>query len=120
LRASECSRTKNLRRTINGTLIDLAPPQFRKYASEITGNDQTSPALSGVWPGRQVVVDCVSELSYATTGGAPERTVVPGSSRVDGDYTFYRPRLTFRVTDYSQDTDEWGAVVSWSLSLEEV
>lgn len=111
---------QQLRRTVNGDLIDLSRPEFRKYRSTISCADQQPPAIDGVWPGRVVTVDCITELSYRTSGGAPARSVVPGSSRTEGDYTLYRPRLTMRVVSFSQDTDEYGATVSWSLELEEL
>jgi hypothetical protein len=111
---------RQLRRTINGELIDLSRPEFRKYRSTISCADQQPPAVDGVWPGRVVTVDCISVLSYRTSGGTPARAVVPGSLYTEGDYTFYRPQLTMRVVSFSQDTDEYGAAVSWSLELEEV
>jgi hypothetical protein len=107
------------RRTINGGLVDLSAPQFKKYASEIACEDQQAPALDGIWKGQQLTVDCVSELSYLTLGGTPQRTVVAGSSRTVGAFTFYRPQLAMRVMDFSTTTDEWGAQVGWKLSLEE-
>ena len=111
---------QQLRRTINGALIDLSRPEFRKYRSTISCADQQPPAIDGVWPGQVVTVGCISELSYKTSGGTPARSIVPGSSRTEGDYTIYRPQLTMRVVSFSQDTDEYGATVSWSLELEEV
>ena len=111
---------QQLRRTINGDLIDLSRPEFRKYRSTISCADQQPPAIDGVWPGQVVTVGCISELSYKTSGGTPARSIVPGSSRTEGDYTIYRPQLTMRVVSFSQDTDEYGATVSWSLELEEV
>ena len=104
-------------RTVNGALVDVSAAAMRKYASTITCRDQAPPALSGVWPGALVTVDCVAELVYATATGTPERTVV--ESRADGDFTFYRPRLSMRVLSWSTDRDEWGAVVGWSMELEE-
>ena len=112
--------SQQLRRTINGELIDISRAEFRKYRSTISCVDQQPPAIDGVWPGRVLTVGCISELSYLTAGGAPARPLVSGSSRTEGDYTFYRPSLTMRVVAFSQDTDEYGAVVSWSLQLEEV
>ena len=111
---------QQLRRTINGGLIDLSRPEFRKYRSTISCADQQPPAIDGVWPGQVVTVGCIAELSYKTSGGTPARSVVPGSARTEGDYTLYRPQLTMRVVSFSQDTDEYGATVSWSLELEEV
>jgi hypothetical protein len=83
-------QAKQTRRTVNGVLKDISAIQFQKYKSSITCTDQQSPGLDGVWPGLVVVVDCVAELSYKT-GGSPDRSIVTDSSRVDGDWTFYRP-----------------------------
>ena len=112
--------SQQLRRTINGELIDISRAEFRKYRSTISCVDQQPPAIDGVWPGRVLTVGCISELSYLTAGGAPARPLGSGSSRTEGDYTFYRPSLTMRVVAFSQDTDEYGAAVFWSLQLEEV
>lgn len=108
------------RRTINGTLVDLSVEDFRKYRSTITCNDHQTPALNGIWPGQEVVVDCVAELSYLTSGGSADRTAVSGSSRVEGDFTFYRPQLTMQVVSYRITRDEYGATTGWTLELEEV
>jgi hypothetical protein len=111
----------NLRRTINGTLNDLSLVQFRKYRSTISGEDQQPPALEGVWQGVTVTVGCVAELAYLTgLAGAPHRTVVAGSSRVEGSFTFYRPQLDMRITAFQVERDEYGAVDSWSIDLEEI
>jgi hypothetical protein len=113
-------QASQLRRTVNGGLKDISFDGFKKYASTISGSDQMPPAVDGIWPGLQVTVECISELSYKTAGGSPDRTVVSGSSRVVGDFTFYRPSLTMRIASFNVDTDEWGAVVSWSMTLEEI
>ena len=112
--------SQQLRRTINGELIDISRAEFRKYRSTISCADQQPPAIDGVWPGRVLTMGCISELSYLTAGGVPARPVVAGSSRTEGAYTFYRPSFTMRVVSFSQDSDEYGAEVSWSLELEEV
>ena len=108
------------RRTVNGQLEDVTDPVFRKFALTVTGSDQEAPAFNAVWKGLQVTVDALTRLAYATSGGSPERTVVPGSSVVNGAFTSYRPRLVMRVEDWTLDTDEWGAVIGWSLELEEI
>jgi hypothetical protein len=110
----------SLARTVNGALINLSPSQMQKYASTISCEDQENPALDGVWPGMTLTVDCVPELGYLTSGGTPHRTVVTGSSRVSGLWTYYRPRLSMRVVNYNVSTNEYGAATSWSLDLEEV
>jgi hypothetical protein len=111
--------SKNFRRTVNGTLVSLAPSQFHKYASTITCDDMDSPGLDGVFPGAVFTVDCAEELSYLTQGGTPDRPVVPGSSRTDGIFTFYRPVLTMEVIDFKLTLDEWQRVVGWQMDLEE-
>jgi hypothetical protein len=103
-------------RTVNGELNDISDPIFKKFISTITVNDQEVPQF--IWPGATVTVDCVAELSYKTSGGSPERTVA--SSRVSGAYTFYRPRLTMIVNNFSINHDEWGRTIGWTLELEEV
>lgn len=108
------------RRSINGALVDLSQPQFRKYASTITCTDQNAPALDGIWPGMQLTVDCIAELSFKTAGGVQTRTAVPDSSRTEGAFTIYRPRLTMRVMAFNTNQNEYEASVAWSLQLEEV
>jgi hypothetical protein len=106
------------RRTVNGNLRDLSLPQFRKYKSTISCDDLDAPAFDALPIGAVVTVDCVAELAYRTIGGSPQRTVV--ASRTIAEWTYYRPRMVMMVTARSQETDEYGAAVSWSLELEEV
>ncbi len=110
----------NLARTVNGALLDLSASQMRKYKSTISCTDQEMPAFDGVWPGMVLTVDCVPELGYLTAGGTPGRTVVAGSSRVSGVWTYFRPQLSMRVITYTVERDEWGAATSWQLDLEEI
>ena len=109
----------SLARTINGALRDLSDPAFRKYAATVTCEDHNAPALGGVWPGLTVTVDSAVELAYPTATGAPGRPVVPGSSRVEGALTFYRPRLTMLVVGFRTSLDELEANVAWQIDLEE-
>lgn len=108
-----------LRRTVNGALVNVAATQHRKYASTISCTDQQAPALNGIWPGVHVTVDCVAELAYPV-GGSPDRPVVSGSSRTESGFVFYCPQLVMLVTGYSQSRDEYGATTTWQLQLEEV
>jgi hypothetical protein len=119
------------RRTVNGALHDVSDPIFRKYESTITGEDQDPPAVEGVWPGMQLVVDCIVEIAVlgvfeditdGSTGDDVEfdKPHVPDSVRNDGTFTYYRPRLTMLITGFEVERDEWGAVVSWAMELEEV
>jgi len=111
---------KNLRRSINGALYDLSFDQFRKYQSKITCEDQATPAVDGIWPGAEVTVYCVAELSRLTDTEGPARPVVPGSERTDGAFTFYRPILEMRVVAFETGRDEWAADINWTLELEEI
>lgn len=113
-------QAKQIKRSVLGTAVNVALPQFKKYSSQITCSDLHSFILDGNWPGETVTVDCIVELSYLTEGGSPQRPVVSGSSRVQGDYTFYRPKITFLVTDFNITEDEYGAVTSWTMDLQEV
>lgn len=112
---------RSLQRTINGRLVDTSFEGYRKFGSTIVGRDQQPPIM--MWPGRRVLVDCITEL--AVSGDQTSETVidgrpvVAGSARLDSGFTIYRPQLNMLVVDLSVDKDEWGAVVSWSLSLEE-
>ena len=108
-----------LARTVNGTLISLAAPQMRKYRLEVSCTDQAPPAVDDLWVGMLVSVDCMVELAHRT-GTVPSRTGVPGSARVEGDYTYYQPRLSMLVVEYEVQRSEWAAQVAWSMALEEV
>jgi hypothetical protein len=112
--------SKSQRRTINGQLVNLSLSQFRKYASRISARERRPPAIDKVFPGAELVIDCVYLLSYATIGGSPSRTVVSGSLFVENSWTFYRPQITFLVAGLSVGFDEWEADNDWSIDLEEV
>lgn len=75
-----------LRRDINGVLRDLTEPSLdRRYGLTISGGDVRPMALDGVWRGKELTVDCVTELGKAGTFAAGTATValdrvpVPGS-----------------------------------------
>ena len=110
---------KNVRRSVNGLLLDLSHVMFRKYQSKITCTDTNAPSLDGIFPGMTVTVDCVCELAYPD-GGAPNRIVVPGSSRLENGFYFYRPRLTMMVVSTSLEIEEWSANAPWEIDLEEI
>lgn len=131
------------RRSVNGTLIVVEKPLFRKYASEISCSDYVAPALGALWKGARVTVNCVATMMQPISGGAVTlgRTpvsnsiicydtageVVPhtrsgrnvtcaGAVRVE-----YRPVLQCIVTDFSWDRSELSFESnSWSISLLEV
>lgn len=109
----------NFRRTVNFNLKNTAPAASKKYATEISCTDLNVPCLAGIFPGAEIVIECVSELSWLTVGGSPGRTIVDGSSYEIGDMTIGRPVLNCTVTDFQWDTDETEATVGWRLTAEE-
>lgn len=115
------SQSALYKRTVNGALKDIHFAGFEKYVSNISGSDQRPPNFDGRWPGLIVFVHCIAELSYTPDeGDTPQRPVVPGSSKVEGAHTVYRPILEMMITNLSVNKDEYGAVTDWSLDLEEV
>lgn len=107
-------------RTINGKLVSTSTPeQTEKYSTSIVFNDMDTPGLDGFFVGRRVVVDWIQEFSFLTEGGTPTREVVPGSLRVEGDSTWYRPRMTMLVKSVSGSTPEWEGMSPAQLDLEE-
>lgn len=108
-------------RTVNGKLISLGNPVFRKFKSKISCTDIDAPPLDGIWPGMLVTVHCAASLSYLTGNpGSPSRPEVSGSSYVQGSFTFYRPVLEMLVGTYSDNFEEWKSDNAWVLDLEEV
>lgn len=111
----------HLERAVDGTLIDLSAPQMRKYRSKITCTDQNTPAMDGLWPGMQVTVSCVAEMSFPTASpGLQGRTAVAGSVRTEGDFTFYRPILTMVFMGFNTTNREFEHDTAWSIDLEEL
>lgn len=113
----------NTKRTVNGVLKDISFDNFKKYTTNISCNDLEAPALDGVWSGMIITVDCSAELAYLTADESvshPTRPAVDGSTRVEGDYTYFRPILTMMITGWTGSHVEWGGNVSWSLTAEEV
>jgi hypothetical protein len=109
----------DLKRDINGNLVNLSLTQFQKYKSKVTCKDQRTPSIDGIWPGQVIVVSCAKELAYPV-GGSPQRAVVSGSSYTEQGTVFYRPQLTMMVVAYNDSFDEWAGDVHWELELEEV
>lgn len=135
-----------LRRTVNGTLIDLTRDENRKYVSTVSADDQKTPSLAGVWKGMQLVVECVATIRQLVSPAALTATLirdyVTGSvfgrdingakitptSVVGFLATFpsnvvmveFYPKLTMLVAGVSINTDEYEASQNWTVELEEV
>jgi hypothetical protein len=88
-----------LRRTINGGLLDLTAPQFRKYSAAISCEDQDAPELIGIWQGMPVTVVCVPGLAGGTDN--PSATLT----------------LSMLVDTWDTSRDEWNALTNWTIHL---
>lgn len=137
-----------LRRTVNGRLINLTATEFRKYALSISSDDIRPPALGHLWRGSEIIIAPVSELGDLIAPGGSSRTLardpLPGSIRcltksfADVPFTvagrtlslsapaaetvriYFRPVLEMMVVGWSADEDEPGARSSWSIEMEEI
>ena len=112
-------QARQVTRDINGRSMNLGQVQFQKYATTITCTDQRTPAFDGIWPGEEVVMDCIAELCYPLYG-TPQRAVVEGSERQEGEYIFYRPILQMVFLGFNTSTPEWEGRVTWQMEFEEV
>lgn len=106
--------------SINARPINFSYAQFRLYSTEITCTDLEAPLFDNLWPGDEVVVKCTFELFYPTSGGFPGRAVVSGSSRTEGDFTFYRPELTMSILSINFGFEEYNATYNWRMNLREI
>lgn len=116
-------QASNLRRTINGTLLDKASPDFQKYISSIRCTDQQSPGLDGVWPGRLLTMHAAIELAFEGSTDQTDsfaRPPVPNSIREESGFTFYRPILIVRIVSYDTEFAEYEGQLAWELQVEEV
>jgi hypothetical protein len=137
-------RAGQLRRTVNGTLINTTRTTHKKYRTRIDCEDLDTPAIADLYKGDTVTVECVAP--WRVPGGSTTVTLprdpVSGSivgyktghqkvtvSSVSGrDVTFdeapdwveFRPILTIMIDDVDWDQNEATAKESWSISGEEV
>ena len=113
--------SQHLERSVNGRMINLSASQMKLYKTKISCTDQNVPALSGVWPGDIVTLQCVEEMSFPTISPElQERDAVEGSMRIVGSYTFYRPILQVMFMGHSTSGEEYSRNVAWSMEFEEV
>lgn len=64
----------DLRRSINGDLVDLTRPENRKFELSINGGDSASPALIGIWRG--TLIDPVIPVSKLRDNLSPAGTAI--------------------------------------------
>lgn len=136
----------DLRRTVNGTLLDLTRTENRKYESQVQCTDMAAPTLAGIWKGSEIAVNCIKHLRQVVTPESTNVTLirdpVAGSvvgydssgnkvtpdSVVNRDVTFlvnvamvkFRPALTMMVVALTENEDEYAAEEGWTIDLEEV
>src|SRR3954466_15693918 len=110
----------DLRRTVNGELVNFGDAVFHKYRTTVSGKDQRPPSIDGIWPGQELTLHCVAELSFLSSGGTAQRYAVADSMREEGDLTFYRPTFDVMVTAITTSFDEFSADWSWSITFEEI
>lgn len=106
-------------RTVNGKLINLAPAQFALFRTTVSCKDVEAPAFNGLKKGDHITMDCAVELGYHTGSDSPSRPVVAGSSRVVGNYTYYRPEITVVITNWTCSRDEYGHITEYQFEGEE-
>lgn len=94
-----------LRRTVNGTMVNLSNPAFQKYKMTISATDQKFPQLGGVWFGKEVYVTSIITLN---TGGATSST---GATAIG---------FTGMITNWTVELDEWAADAPWSIEIEQI
>ncbi|MEA5159968.1 hypothetical protein U5903_04190 [Cereibacter johrii] len=75
-----------LRRTVNGTLVDLTRPALRKWRMTVSADGVALPDLQGAWQGVQVTVIPPVTWSVFAVAGRPsvllERPAAAGTWRV--------------------------------------
>ncbi|MBF0560729.1 MAG: hypothetical protein HQL37_01685 [Alphaproteobacteria bacterium] len=76
-----------IRRDVNGNLVDLTLSLERKYRCTLYCRDREAPPLDGVYRGTTLTVGCVTELvipvslASGSATGTAARTIVAGSAR---------------------------------------
>lgn len=135
-----------LRRTVNGTLVDLTRDENRKFKSTISCSDQKTPSLAGIWKGMSLEVSSIALIRQLVSPAALTATLIRDyvvgtvfgrdingakitPTSVSGflaTFPFnvvmveFYPKLTMLVDSISVETDEYGASQSWTIGLEEV
>jgi hypothetical protein len=93
--------TGSLERTVNGTLVDMTLPQFRKYQAQIECLDHEAPTFDDTWRGTEVDVVFIPEVGSA--------------NQTDGTLA-----LTMLVDGWETNREENEAETAWTLTLVQV
>ncbi|WP_265499550.1 hypothetical protein [Paracoccus beibuensis] len=135
----------DMRYDVNGELIIVENPLFRKYEISISARNMAAPALGGLWRGTLIQVWSIQQLTHTTRADGTvylDRSPVPGSIdartasgasitaalELDGRtvtapgsaVVHYRPILNGALAEAPGNFDEDGGQSSWSLTLKEL
>ncbi len=91
-----------LRRSVNGELLDLTAPQFRKYSATLSCEDQDVPTLTDIWQGQIVTVTCIPGVG-------------PVNDASGGTLT-----LNMMVSNWTTSRAEWDSLTNWTIELLEI
>ncbi len=91
-----------LRRSVNGDLLDLTAPQFRKYQATLSCEDQDVPTLTDIWQGQVVTVTCIPGVG-------------PVNDASGGTLT-----LNMMVNSWTTSRAEWDSLTNWTIELLEM
>ena len=139
----------DLRRTVNGTLVDLTREELRKYRLSLSADGQALPAAAGLWRGMRCTV--TPPITWTAQVGAGDTSVAfqrpAASARMFDAVTLeelaepsiaqdalsaafsaannpawieYQPTFEALLTFRSDAADEWEASATWALEFEEV
>lgn len=138
-----------IRRTINGGLVDLTRATHRKYRVQISGQDMITPTLADFWPGmltsmripvwfRQSIATPTSTITISRNVlsdadarvfdalGTPVaftragRVITAAALGGEQGWVEYLPFVEGRVIERTEQHQEWAASANWSLTVEEI
>lgn len=139
----------DMRRTVNGTLVDLTRPALRKYLLSMSADGQALPALAGLWRGMRCTVappiywtvqapagatelvldrpaadvrafDAVTLDALPAPSLSADRRVLTFPALTRPAYFDFQPIFEALLSSRSDSADEWEATATWSLEFEEV
>jgi hypothetical protein len=139
----------DMRRTVNGSLVDLTRPALRKYLLSMSADGQALPALAGLWRGMRCTVapplywtaqapagatelaldrtaadvrafDAVTLDALPAPSLSADRRVLTFPALPRPAYFEYQPVFEALLSSRSDSGDEWEATATWSLEFEEV
>ena len=93
LQLQPIASNNGLRRTINGELLDLTAPQFRKYSAIISCEDVDAPVLTDIWQGKPVTVTLIPETGIGVV------------------------TLSMLVDSWQTSAQEWEHLTNWTINL---